>query len=227
MKLSKPGGFSLIEVALVVAILAIIGGGLISSIGARLINKRIAHTERHLRDARTALVGFAAVNDARLPCPDADGDGKADGIAPERAVTNAFCEVADGGLPWRTLGVAAHDAWGNVVRYRPDAAFAHPNGLASPPNTRDGITVLEARTGVALTLGDPHAPAAIVYSCGTNGQADGENVPVNAPSSCRDGVVLDIVYAYGPPGADFDDVVVWVSKNVLIAHLVAAGAWPH
>jgi prepilin-type N-terminal cleavage/methylation domain-containing protein len=211
VKLSKPGGFSLIEVALVVAIMAIIGGGLISSIGARLINQRIAHTERHLRDARTALVGFAAVNDARLPCPDADGDGKSDRVAPERAATNVFCEVVDGGLPWRTLGVAAQDAWGNVVRYRPDAAFAH----------------LEARTGVALTLGDPHAPAAIVYSCGTNGQADGENVPVNAPSSCLDGVVLDMVYAYGPPGADFDDIVVWVSKNVLIAHLVAAGAWPH
>lgn len=213
-------GFSLLELALVMAVVALAGSGMLGSLQARLVNLRYHETEGTLALAVEALVGFAAADGARFPCPDADGDG-----LPDPGEEDA-CAVTEGGLPWAALGLARHDAWGQPLRYRPDRAFVLPGGLGNPPDTLDGLQVVDAADGRVLTAGNPHAPAAIVFSCGRNRVADGGNATEGAGATCNSRGRPDVGYEHGPPGARFDDALVWVSKNVVLVRLIDAGAWP-
>ena len=223
---SRQGGFSLLEVALVIVLLGIMAGGMLGSLQARLANHHYREAERELARAEQALLGYAAANGARLPCPDINGDG-----APDREENNvAWCREDEGDLPWALLGVPRFDPWGSTLRYRPDRAFLLAAGLENPPDMRDGIRVTDRADGASLTLAAPHGPAAIIFSCGRNGLADGENAsnnPSGTPSGSGDpGNPADPTYEYGRPGEHFDDVLIWVSKNVALARLISAGAWP-
>jgi len=217
-------GFSLIELALVTVVLGVLAGGMIASLDGQLRVRHYRETERTLARVELALEGFAIANGARLPCPDTDGDGFADrahGLDP-----SGPCQVAEGQLPWVTLGVGRADGWGRVFRYRPDSGFVSLYGIPNPPNSVDGLAVRDAEAGRRLTLANPHAPAAVVFSCGRNGRADGFNA--ETVSGCSAPISASVLrpYAHGRPGADFDDVTVWISKNVLLGRLVAAGEWP-
>ena len=69
-----------------------------------------------LEDIREALIGFAVTN-ARLPCPDTNGDGQEDrGLGP--VAPNRVCDVPLGNLPWSDLGVPQFDSWGRLFIYR-------------------------------------------------------------------------------------------------------------
>ena len=177
-------GFSLIELALLIAILALVLGGLLLPLRAQVDASRYEEVREQMRQAQEALIGYviAADEDAtpgvdrRLPCPDTDGDG-----LPETPP----CAV-EGFLPHVTLGLPAEDPWGNRFRYRADQAFTAAAGVGYPAAAQSGIEV-ETRdfdnnpaTTVLLTPDsssgvNPHAPAFVVFSCGKNGVADGEN----------------------------------------------------
>ncbi len=92
-------GMALIELALVLAILAVTGAlawSLLAQMRPTLEHGRIAG---QLDQAALALQGFVVVHH-RLPCPDLSGDGRqgdADGVCPAAADR--------GGLPWRDLGL--------------------------------------------------------------------------------------------------------------------------
>ena len=220
------GGFSLIELAIVMFVLGILGSGMIATLDAQLRVRDYRETEQTLGRVELALEGFVVANGARLPCPDADGDGVADPASAGRA--DLPCEVVEGGLPWKTLGVGRVDAWGQGFRYRPDGAFVAAGGIPLPPSTADGIVVFDAERGARLTLSNPDAPAAVVLSCGRNRAADGANVrrAVRREVGCGSSFTPSKRYAYGRPRVDFDDVTLWVSRNTLLARLVSAGEWP-
>ena len=220
-------GLSLIEVAIALAVSALLLGGLMVPLAAQIDRYRLRETEAALANALEALLGYAAAHDNRLPCPDIDGDGMEDRPGPD----SAPCRGIEGELPRATLGVQGRDGWGRPLRYRGNDALTGPRGMPRPPNTRGGLRIDNPRTGERLTVGDPEAPAAILFSCGANGHPDDENDGTGgSPAGCTNALRPDPRYAHAVPGrpgsGGFDDVLVWMSKNVLLGRLVRAGTWP-
>lgn len=142
-------GFTLIELAMVLLIIALILGGVLAPLSTKLELDKRKKTADLLEEARSALVGYALVN-GHLPCPDcpdnstgncssveaglgsgAINDGVEDGLdsasspSNDRA-TNPFdsCATDEGNLPWASLDVDEYDAWGNHFTYRVTDSFA-------------------------------------------------------------------------------------------------------
>lgn len=149
-------GFTLTELAVVVAIVALLVGGVLMTLAAQNSVREVRDTTRTLEIAREALLGFAVAN-GRLPCPAPapPAPGTAPGpfaqeafVAPGAALPNIDlgCVSDEGYLPAITLGVGPTDrygylldAWGNPVRYAVSTALpigSMGSDLAScPPNT--------------------------------------------------------------------------------------------
>lgn len=137
-------GFTLTEMAVVLAILALLIGGMILPLTAQDQVRRVSDTQATIRNAMDALLGFAAAN-GRLPCP---ATTTSNGIeAPSGGGTctleNAGDVVPVGFLPGATLGLSpldssgrVLDAWGNPLRY------ATPTANSSAITTTNGIQAL-------------------------------------------------------------------------------------
>lgn len=219
--LRRPHGFTLVELAIVLVIVALLTGGMLLSVSAQSNARDMADARKQLGEIKDALLGFAAVN-GRLPCPDTDTDPASSGYGIEDA-TVAACS-SEGYLPWKTLGTYEFDPWGSHRtqsgdpakgrwRYRVDTAFAPPGGTISlTTNTTDGLSVVD-HNGLALTNSAPSdRPVAIVYSFGPDGIASGKNADATPAEFQSD-----------TPGQGFDDLLIWISRPILFNRLIAAG----
>ncbi|TAJ91441.1 MAG: prepilin-type N-terminal cleavage/methylation domain-containing protein [Gammaproteobacteria bacterium] len=143
-------GFTLIELAMVLFILALVLGGLMSPLSSRLEQADREETKELLNQIKESLVGYTLVN-GHLPCPDCpDGsvgycgaidtndpadiaDGHEDVVVDDVShsyanrndpLTVATCAVEVGYLPFATLGVPGDDAWDHRIIYSVDQEFA-------------------------------------------------------------------------------------------------------
>lgn len=212
-------GFTLVELAMVLVILALLGGSMLVPLASRIeARDRQAALER-LRDIQQALAGFAIIH-GRLPCPSTE----ADPVDPRYGVEDtAPCNFSiEGRLPWRTLALPATDPWGSTRyapgddwaghwRYRVDPAFATaPIGAATAPA---GNLQIRSHDSSRITTTDSQA-VAIIYSTGPNRQPDGLNASYSAAAP---------TYQAGESTADFDDLLAWIGRPLLIARIAQAG----
>ncbi|WP_025770531.1 type II secretion system protein [Thioalkalivibrio sp. HK1] len=229
-------GFSLIELAIVIAAMALMVGGLMVPLSAQLERYRMRETEMALAQAMEALLGHAAIH-RRLPCPDIDDDGLED-LSIDPAKPDAHpCRRFEGGIPWMTLGVSGLDGWNRRIRYRGNDAYTRKEGVPNPPATIGSLLIRDRVGDEDLVRGNPGGPAAILFSCGMNGVPDGENdgrkgkAAAIPPNGCTNPVrPANARYEYGPPArsdsGEPDDMLVWLSKYVLLNRLIRAGVWP-
>lgn len=212
-------GFTLVELAMVLVILALLGGSLLVPVTSRLEARDRNATLERLRDIQHALTGFAIIH-GRLPCPSTEPDPASPAYGLEDGPP---CNLArEGVLPWRSLAMPATDAWGRDRqsaadewaghwRYRVDPAFSvAPIGAATIPSARLQIRDHDGRR---ITTTDSQA-VAIVWSSGANLRADGDNTSHASATPS---------YQAGEPGADFDDLLAWIGRPLLIARLAQAG----
>ena len=236
-------GFTLVEMAIVLMIVGLLLGGLIPTLSAQMESQRINETRKSMAEIQDALTGFAIAN-GRLPCPanPAIATGQA-GAGTERTPP---CTGGNstGVLPWATLGVNETDAWGNRFTYRVSSDFADAVGSAtyggctpSPAPTlstfalcSDGnLDVLSAAPAGANVA--TNVPAVIV-SHGKNAAGaytpQGAQLPVgsNADEQENSDGSADNNYVSHTPTPNFDDLVVWLSNNILLNRMVAAGKLP-
>lgn len=217
-------GFTLTELAVVLVIVSLLMGGLLIPLGAQKEIEQRRATEQQLNDIREALTVFGTIN-MRLPCPDTNNDGLED----VPCTANA---VRDGGLPWKTMAIAELDAWGGSWRYRIERDYANTATLKSrillggdecstagtAPFYFDCIDI-QNNGGVRLNSDREH-PIAIIYSTGPNRQADGHNASYEATRAAAP------IYQSDVPGANFDDLLIWVNRSSLIPPLIARGQLP-
>ncbi len=225
-------GFTLIELAVVVAIVGLLLGGLLVPLATQVELNRMRTTQRQLDDIREALYGFAVVN-GRLPCPDTDAtpDGSED--LSGTSCAGASGGVASGALPWADLGVERQDAWGRGFRYLVDAGFA---------DQADGTGCGVAATGVSFELcadgalqvfstapggscsgtGDiaPDVPAAVL-SQGANGGDSGSFSTDEQDNADSDACLVSKDYQ-----SSFDDLVSWISPHILKLRMIQAERLP-
>jgi type II secretion system protein G len=216
MKIKHNFGFTLIEIAIVLVIIGLLVSTLLAPLNAQLDIKNYNQVRTDLEQIKEALYGYAVVNGS-LPCPDTDGDG----------VANVGCNSANtsstgGNLPWVTLGVQGNDPWNRPYQYRVNGAFTTTFSL----NTV-GVTtgILMVYTDSTLTTTVANNVPAVIYSSGKNGATQ---PPVSADEleNTTTGVKFDANFVSHDLSPTFDDVVVWISPNVLFNRMVAAGKLP-
>jgi prepilin-type N-terminal cleavage/methylation domain-containing protein len=216
-------GFTLIELALGLFIVALILGSILVPLTTQVEQRKISDTRKSLDEIREALLGFAITN-GRLPCPDTDNDPAAAGYGVEEAAC-AAAPVAEGFLPWKTLGVAEMDAFGTKRtaiasprfgdwRYRVDRNFAIAFNLGTGFSA-DALVVRDS-AAVNQTTTDER-PLAIVFSGGPNLAPDGQNASFESAGG---------VYQSDVQSATFDDILIWISRPILFNRMVAAGRLP-
>lgn len=148
-------GFTIMELAIVLVIVALLLGGLLLPLSSQQDLQGRQATEKALTDIREALIGFAVIN-GRLPCPaQADiaytaanagleattGSGatlscacvaaSSPGVAQIGATpcsVSAATDTVGGVLPWASLGLLETDAMGNRYTYHVNTFFARGVG---------------------------------------------------------------------------------------------------
>jgi prepilin-type N-terminal cleavage/methylation domain-containing protein len=125
---SRSQGFSLIELAIGLVIVATLLSALLVPLATQMDQQRAAETRRQLDTARDALMGFAASH-GRLPCPATSTSNGVEAFLtpPTGNPSNGECASALGLLPAVTLGLSPlddqgfyRDAYGtenNRIRY--------------------------------------------------------------------------------------------------------------
>ena len=242
-------GFTLIEMAVAVFIIALLLGSILVPLTAQVEQRQVADTQKALDEIKEALLGFAVAN-GHLPCPDRTAAGPGFGLANDgyEDVTpgSGNCVVSEGNVPWATLGVVNADPWGNRFRYRVALVFAqHPVAPANTVFTLASSADLQVCTdagcagaGMSLTSFAPNGAVAVILSHGKNGLGAMNsltNTMNPAPTSVdeienADGSV-DARYVSRPIttvglATEFDDIVTWLSKHTLFNRMVAAGKLP-
>lgn len=233
-------GFTLTELTIVLVIVALLIGGLMVPLSAQRDAQAFTDTQRQLAEIRDALLGFAAAN-GRLPCP-----APPDATGIESPVGGGACANAwNGFLPAATLGIGptdaqgyALDAWNNRIRYAVTNvngnAFTTTNGIKNnwtpPPspnltvcNTSENIT--NAGTGAADCPSADRlisTAVAVLISPGRNGG----DAPTSADELANWPSSNDPVFINSQQSPTFNDVVVWLSPNILYNRMIAAGRLP-
>lgn len=244
-------GFTLVEMAMVLAIVTLLLAGLVPTISGQLEQRRSAETKKQLDEIQQALIGFAIIN-GRLPCPavlDSGTESLAGG-----ACTNPY----NGVVPGITLGLSSLngngevlDGWDNPIRYVVTSsdgnAYVTTNGISTlglsslSPNllvcttatglvdtncstTQDTNPGCKCATDQALTAGD--GVPAIIFSTGKNGANGGTGADEAINLDNNRIFVSHTPTAAGNPNGEFDDLVIWLSNQVLISKMVSAGKLP-
>ncbi len=234
-------GFTLTELAIAVAIIALLLGGLLVTLDTRNEAENLNQTQRTLDLARESLIGFALQN-GRLPCPATAVSAGQEAPAPVPA--NGACTTFDGFLPAVTLGLTprdqagyAVDAWNNRIRYR--VSNAGGNGFTQPGRLRNvgfldlvpdlEICVQAQGAGAAFNCPADYARVvspAVVFSPGRNFVLSG--TPGADEAENQDGDLVFFARPFSEPGSlrgEFDDIVVFIPTNVLFGRLISAGPY--
>jgi len=212
-------GFTLVEMAIVLGIIALLLGGLLPTISGQIEQAKRKETRNSLTEIKQALLGYAIIN-GDLPCPTTTTDPADANYGIADATCNAT--TAEGYLPWRTLGVSEVDSWGlkrfatadpwiGYWRYRLDDNFDTTFTLTTLP--ADALTI-NNNDGNAITAA-PESPVAIVYSTGADITPNGENAGA-----------FDNTYQGDNPNNNFDDILIWISRPQLFNRMVQAGNLP-
>jgi prepilin-type N-terminal cleavage/methylation domain-containing protein len=252
----RHAGFTLIELAVALFLMALIFGGIAMPLQARVEMRKTEETQRILDAARTALLGYATAN-GYLPCP-ADESS----VGQEAAGTNhetGHCPTYFGFLPAAALGMDvsesrgyAVDAWGgsgNRIRYavapysvgEVTNAVTRVNGVRAAGVVRlsdpslslfhvcDSGSGVSPGAGCGKVLTLVSSAPVVIWSSGSNGATGGASVH-EAQNPNANGGSADRLFVSRvrstAPGAEFDDQVAWIPMSILLHRLLAAGQLP-
>lgn len=177
LRVRSAAGFSIVELAVSMGIMAIVLTGIMVPMVSQIAQRNITVTEKTLGEIRDALLGFAAAN-GRLPCPavttptgavpNPDGSEAFD-IAGGGNASNGRCLSFVGFVPGRTLGITpvdrdgyALDAWGstaNRIRY----AVSSDAVTTITPNVTNPFTSVNGMRNA--TLGEVAKIPALLMIC--------------------------------------------------------------
>jgi type II secretory pathway pseudopilin PulG len=231
-------GFSLVELAIAIFVITLLLGSILVPLSTQVAQRKNGETQKALEDIRQALLGFALAY-GYLPCPDTDNDGLEN-------VSGSNCTNSEGNLPFATLGVTGYDSWGNWYHYRVDSKFSQRAAVnrfslsTLGDTSAGGLQVCSIRSCTCTTSSlttCTDGPPAVVLSYGPNGYGainatSGSANPAPTGLDELENTNGDFKFVsrtaadVGSGAGEFDDIVVWLSREVLLNRMVAAGRLP-
>lgn len=225
----RAGGFTLVEMAVVLAIVGLLLVMGMYTLSAQTEQRAREETQRRLEQARDALLGFAVAN-GRLPCPASSTSSGVESLSAGNC-SNAY----DGFLPAVSIGFQpvdadgfALDAWNNRIRYAVAAqnvvsCLSTPtqphftnktnlkqNGMSCQPNTSDLIICKSTQVTPAPTAGN-------CQGGGTNGITN-QGVVVAVILSAGKNYPLAPSAAAATAASKFDEAENLDGDSVFISH---------
>lgn len=201
-------GFTLLEVAIALLIISLLGSGGILLVGTLFAQERRIETTEYMEEVRLALLTHANITKA-LPAADIGTDGYAD-PGQNR-----------GELPSLNLLIRPLDAWGQRLKYQVNIALT--NGGTSCNALKEMIKGVPANPAQWPKVWDddggpdaanPFPVALILVSAGPkDADQDGSSFDhVDGKGDNRDG---DPAYLRRKPDASFDDLVLYIGPHTL------------
>lgn len=235
-------GFTLVEMAMVLIITGFILGGLLVSFTAQIEIRNHNETKQKIAAIKEAIVGYTIAY-GRLPCPaDPTVSSGTVGVGTQKFnVAGTACNSTAGVVPWVDLGVLETDAWGRRFTYSVSNSFsdvivlntvAPPVSCLSVPTnssfalcSEGDITVTDGVVAIAIKV------PAIVVSHGKNGfgayMPDGSKISDTAASvQEKENSDSDADFTSMTENSAYDDIVDWISPNILFNRMVTAGRLP-
>ena len=237
MRVSYKSGFTLVEMAVVLVILALMLGGLLIPISAQMDQQRYTETRKSLEEIKEALMGYALTH-GYLPCP---AKLSSDGL---ESRTGTSCTNRVGHLPWAELGVGKHDAWNHLFRYSVTPVYSDSDPIKkitiSPPMSRDITILTRDSSGAQKNFSNLNDIPVVIMSMGKNGawaysddgvsvaDVSATNIDEDVNGNGNGKIFFSRIYTENKTitGGEFDDIVVWISPNVYINRMVSAGQLP-
>ena len=228
-------GFTLVELAIVLVIVALLTSGLLLGVSAQRNAAENVDAQRQLENIRETLIGFALTR-GRLPCPAISNLASSDA---NTGLEN--CAQPHGVLPWVTLGLPELDPWGRRFTYFASSKFtaALPPGgalasftlstgdpAASPPDNAGTANIKASGSSSGNVASD--LPA-VVVSHGSRGAGAYLPSGVQLPGVVGDeaeNADADLTFISRTQDGSFDDLVTWVVPSILKSKMVAAGRLP-
>jgi prepilin-type N-terminal cleavage/methylation domain-containing protein len=240
-------GFTLVEMAMVLSIVALLLAGLLPMISSQVEQRRLNDTQRQINEIRDALIGYAVIN-GRLPCPasSTSTDGT-ESFASGHDASDGICSnFYDGYIPAATLGLPGMnqnglvvDSWGNPIRYAItlwNNSLTKTGGMSDVgisglnPGSVSYLLVCSTATGIntstpscgstGKTLTPSPGVPLVLFSTGSNGVNSSGGDETQNLSNTR------IFISHDQVQNGYDDIITWVSANTLINRMVAAGKLP-
>lgn len=166
-------GFNLVELAISLAVMAIVAAGMLVPLVTQIEQRNILTTESTIADLKEALLGYAAIN-GRLPCPATAAAGTGvEVFAASNSAATGECAAFWGFVPGQTLGITpvdrngyVIDAWNNRIRY---AVLSQPLGSTTRPYTKTNGLRLASLGAIqsALLLAPSAAAPPFLQVCGS------------------------------------------------------------
>ncbi|MFC7420520.1 type II secretion system protein [Iodobacter arcticus] len=247
----KNKGFTLAEIAIVLVIVGIMLAGGLGAFRAQTDSQRMRDGRAQLAEIKESLLGFA-VQYGHLPCP----ANPAANTGLEDRLANLSCNLAEGVVPWSTLGISrAGDPFNQPFRYRVSLDFADSGPPSVPPVATDSNQTLGANCPVGSV-----APQGMSFMLCSRG-----DIMINATAAAATPLAANVVavvvmhYRHGPPNGgagstdeqentdndltfvsklrveddssspadeEYDDISEWISPSILVSRMLAAGKLP-
>ena len=226
-------GFSLLEIAIVLCIIGIIGGFGLPALTNMLNQQKIQRTEHHLNQITQALASYV-LSHKHLPCAAAPGSS---GESTGTSENSRFIGL----VPFRTLGLpetVAKDGYRHWITYAVVLDLTNTEHLMMPSvdtlPERTFCEVINPHTEIQVRNQQGHSVlsgnsrgdfiAFVLVSHGPKGEGAFTDAGSRKPTSSPDKAVNvgdDLVFIDRLPSASpdnfFDDTVRWVTRNNLMA----------
>ncbi len=249
-------GFTLIELAIALFIISLALGALLVPLTTQIAQRKINDTQKTLEDIKETLLGFAVSNTrlpcpasatsngVESFCTNAGPSACGAELLTYQAHGTCFAQY-NGFVLGATLGLAAVDAqgyaldaWGTRIRYAVTTAGNYTFTIASGMRTTTltalapDLIVCATSTGITATTCPvastlTNAAPAVIYSLEPNANTAGGAGADEAANLQNDQVFVSHVRSDSSnPNGEFDDIVTWLSENVLYNRMVTAGQLP-
>lgn len=249
-------GFSLVELAIAIFIMALLLGSILVPLQSQVRSRKLDETDRILEQSRDAMLGYVLAN-GRFPCPAAPGGNGQESFAAGGNATNGNCSnFFNGFLPATTLGMAPLDSSGYLLdawaggstqsRIRYAVANNTVNGVANPFTKTSGMrsATMSSIAAANLLYVCSNGTGISASDCGTQPPAGsnavllsssaiavifslGENAPTGGTSTDEiKNVDNNKVFVQAGYQPNFDDQLNWIGPPILFNRMVAAGMLP-
>jgi prepilin-type N-terminal cleavage/methylation domain-containing protein len=232
-RVRRARGFTLVELAVVLTIIALLLSTLMYTLSAQTDQRAREQTQRTLEQAREAVLGFAIAN-GRLPCP---ASAASNGVESPAGGATDCTNYNDGFLPAVTLGFQptdssgfALDAWNNRIRYAVSRTIASCSGTSAVPHftnktnlKQNGMSCQPANTELLVCKSSQSTPAPVAGNCGgaSNNAVTNVGTVVAVIFSPGKNYISAQTAAAASGAARFDEAANLDGNTVYINHVLA------